>query len=100
MGHTISGFSIRDLVDATSDDYVGMFAIVGPAAIVRNLTVNGNASTAIGTRLGLHAGRNRGTLVNVHTSGGVGAEENLGSVMGGLVSRNDGTIQRSSAAWA
>jgi hypothetical protein len=98
-GHTIAGFSIGDLAGATDADYVGLFAIIGPTGIVRNLSVNGAAITEDNTRVGLLAGLNRGTLVNVHTSGSVTDQNGFfGSVMGGLVSRNEGTIERSSSA--
>jgi hypothetical protein len=65
---------------------------------VRNLSVSGYVYTDIGTRLGMLAGLNQGTLVNVHTAGNV-TDSNafFGSFMGGLAARNEGTIERSSS---
>jgi len=101
MGLAISNLS----VSATSDisDYwphaVGLFGVIGPTAVVRNVTVNGSAGgdgVLRNASIGILAAINHGTIANAHSSGSAGTFD--GPSAGGLVGSNDGLITRSSSS--
>jgi filamentous hemagglutinin family protein len=81
-----------------SDDYYGMFGVIGGSGVVRNMNLT-NASTSGYTSggLGLLAGRNNGLVTYVNTTGAVSQNGFGGGGAGGLVGINDGTILRSSS---
>jgi filamentous hemagglutinin family protein len=101
MGRAISNLN----VSATSDilDYsphaVGLFGVIGPTAVVRNVTVNGRAGgnqALLNANIGILAAINHGTIANAHSSGSAGTSD--GPSAGGLVGYNDGLITRSSSS--
>ncbi|MFM0722702.1 filamentous hemagglutinin N-terminal domain-containing protein [Paraburkholderia strydomiana] len=101
MGRSISNLS----VSATSNlsDYsphaVGLFGVIGPTAVVRNVTVNGSAggsASLLSASIGILAAINHGTIANAHSSGSAGTFD--GPSAGGLVGSNDGLITRSSSS--
>ncbi len=80
---------------------VGLFDVIGAAATVRNLNfVDASIlATGLSANVGVLAGQNEGTIVNVSVSGTIGTENGLSGVLaGGLVGQNQGTIIGSSSA--
>ncbi|MDR5774548.1 MULTISPECIES: filamentous hemagglutinin N-terminal domain-containing protein [unclassified Caballeronia] len=76
----------------------GMFRVIGPTGVVRNVNVDGSAASSGGGfngAVGVLAGLNQGTIVNAHSSGY--ASGTLIS-SGGLVGENAGLIIRSSSS--
>ncbi|WP_018442191.1 beta strand repeat-containing protein, partial [Trinickia symbiotica] len=101
QGHTISSLTMQ----GTGSQTVAMFASLGKNAVVRDLNVNGSA-TSLDTNnsrhgiVGILAGENDGTIVRVNTSGNVREQVYYfgGTTAGGLVGVNHGTILRSSSS--
>ncbi len=117
-GYTIDGLRIAPTDGRNS---IGLFAAIGPGGLVQNFTLSNVSITAdpnayyYGQQfVGALAGRNAGTIANVHVTGTVsgvptddGEPINLtGVIAGGLVGQNgifgepnmSGTITNSSAA--
>ncbi|MGF6973716.1 hypothetical protein QFZ94_002143 [Paraburkholderia sp. JPY465] len=101
MGRAISNLT----VSATSEIFdfsphaVGLFGVIGPTAVVRNVTVNGRAGgdeALLNASMGILAAINHGTIANAHSSGSAGTFDGPGA--GGLVGYNDGLITRSSSS--
>lgn len=105
QGHTIDSLT----VNGQSGQAVGLFALLGKSAVVRDLNVNGTVTIAgagqFPTSSGVEAvlaAENDGTIVHVSTSGSVGEGPNVWAgdytLAGGLVGINRGTIVRSSSS--
>lgn len=101
--HTIRGLDIN-LTDSTnSDDYQGLFDVIGENGVVKNLTVEGSITVAKNSyyRVGGVAGQNEGTVnncishVEINVIADVSSE--YGEVYsGGVVGLNFGTVENCS----
>ena len=84
-GFTLKGLSLQ----ASGDDYQGLFGVTGPGAVVENLglaELNVRGKDNVGGLVGL----NGGTVRNCHATGSVNSS---GNNVGGLVGRNEGMVQ-------
>ncbi len=98
MGHTIANLlmSANDTTNLSANS--GLFALIGTAGVVRNLTLaNAIASAANTGPVGALAGENDGTITHVNASGTVTGDFGIDVGHGGLVGNNTGTIEQSSA---
>ncbi|SAL28783.1 two-partner secretion domain-containing protein [Caballeronia telluris] len=94
MGHTISHFNGYQV--GTEPTLVGLFGAIYAGGVVRNLgVIDSSASGSYNTPAGILAGLNSGLVSNVYTTGSTGSPEETGPGGGGLVARNEGTIERS-----
>ena len=101
--HIIRGLNIN-LADSTnSDDYQGLFGVIGENGVVKNLTVEGSITIAQNSyyRVGGVAGQNEGTVnncishVEINVTADVSSE--YGEVYsGGVVGLNFGTVENCS----
>ena len=99
QGQTIANLTIAPN-DSTTHN-VGLFGVIGPNGVVRNLnltnvSVTANPGDAFQT-VGTLAGINQGTVSGVIATGGVDGGTVAGVTMGGLVGSNSGTILLSAA---
>ena len=99
QGQTIANLTIAPN-DSTTHN-VGLFGVIGPSGVVRNLnltnvSVTANPGDAFQT-VGTLAGTNQGTVSGVIATGGVDGGTVAGVTMGGLVGSNSGTILLSAA---
>ncbi|CAD6553153.1 filamentous hemagglutinin N-terminal domain-containing protein [Paraburkholderia sabiae] len=94
MWHTISNATI-DIDDFHKDSSSGLFGVVGSAGVLRDVGMeNGFVSTSpVGS--GILAGVNDGVIAYAHTTGRAGEVEQNATTFGGLVGKNDGTVERS-----
>jgi filamentous hemagglutinin family protein len=108
QGNTISSLTVAQVVASEFSRLMGMFGVIGPRGVVRNVDISGTASTTplqmAVVYMGLLAGINNGTVVRVNTSGTVrtiafGNAVDF-SIAGGLVGTNAGSILRSSSSAA
>ena len=77
-GHTISGLEITESVSPA-----GLFGVIAPGGVVRDVTVEGVVSPAgSATRLGGIAGVNRGTITGCGFSGTVSGDSLAGGICG------------------
>ncbi|WP_429454434.1 filamentous hemagglutinin N-terminal domain-containing protein [Paraburkholderia sp. 40] len=94
-------FDGRDHVIDKFDDFGGLFGVIGPTAVVRNVgmtnayAVGGEGMNSYG---GILAGQNQGLITYTYTSGFLLSGIFEGPMAGGLVGRNDGLIERSSSS--
>ncbi|MBC8746405.1 MULTISPECIES: two-partner secretion domain-containing protein [Paraburkholderia] len=97
MWHTVSNATIN--IDDFSTDYSsGLFGVVGHGGVLRDVGVdNASVSTSL-QGSGILAGVNQGVIAYAHTTGLAGEQTQEGTTFGGLVGRNDGTIERSSSS--
>ncbi|MEI9989831.1 MAG: GLUG motif-containing protein [Rhizomicrobium sp.] len=82
LGHTLSGLYI----DTPSDDYVGLFGVVGSGGVVRDIGLVGGSVTgsfAVGELVGYNS---NGTVSDAYATGSVSGS----SAIGGLVGINAG----------
>lgn len=94
FSHTISNATIT-IQDFSIDNSSGLFGVVGQTGVLRNVGVeNGNVSTSP-SGSGILAGVNEGVIAYAHTSGRAGETTQEGTMFGGLVGVNDGTVERS-----
>ena len=91
-GHTITGLTIR----RSSGNDVGLFGLVAAGGVVEDLAVTG-ASVTGGSRVGVVAGSNSGTIRRVYAAGTVTVHTTTG---GGVVGqlRVGGSLIQSAAA--
>jgi filamentous hemagglutinin family protein len=99
MGHVIDRFTQFDQ-SSTEQPATGLFGAIGPTGVVRNVGMtNARVVTNIyfpgGIPLGILAGDNQGLITYAYTTGGRGSGAFEGALLGGLVGRNDGLIERS-----
>lgn len=99
MGHVIDRFTQFDQ-SSTGQPATGLFGTIGPTGVVRNVGMtNARLVTNIyfpgGIPLGILAGENQGLITYAYTTGGRGSGAFEGALLGGLVGRNDGLIERS-----
>jgi hypothetical protein len=99
MGHVIDRFTQFDQ-SSTEQPATGLFGAIGPTGVVRNVGMtNARVVTNIyfpgGIPLGILAGENQGLITYAYTTGGRGSGAFEGALLGGLVGRNDGLIERS-----
>ncbi|MBC8752449.1 MULTISPECIES: two-partner secretion domain-containing protein [Paraburkholderia] len=99
MGHVIDRFTQFDQ-SSTEQPATGLFGTIGPTGVVRNVGMtNARVVTNIyfpgGIPLGILAGENQGLITYAYTTGGRGSGAFEGAVLGGLVGRNVGLIERS-----
>ncbi|MBI5112738.1 MAG: S8 family serine peptidase [Rhodovulum sp.] len=91
--HTISHLGV-----ASPNPSRGLFDVIGPGAVVRNLMLTGHVEgQAAESAVGLLAGINEGRIENVHVAGTMLIGTGNGVWAGGLVGRNEGTIVGSTA---
>ena len=100
-GNTIANLT----VDKTDTNELGLFSILGSAAVVRNLGLTGaNVTMTLSSRsrrdAGVLAGENKGTVVAAYSTGTVTCAKPQGATgkcnfVGGLVGRSSGQIRRS-----
>lgn len=88
LGHVISGLTIK-----RNDDRVGLFRVVAPNGMIRNLTLEGHDVSG-GATVGSLVGRNHGVIVRSAASGETRA---VGAEVGGLVGWNGGQVLNSEA---
>ncbi|OHB57484.1 MAG: hypothetical protein A2Y07_11860 [Planctomycetes bacterium GWF2_50_10] len=87
-GHKITGLTIL----AGSGDYIGLFAMIGFAGVVKNLGLE-NISITGDSLVGGLAAFNYGSILNCYSTGtvtGVGTVSGTGDSVGGLLGRLDG----------
>ncbi|WP_250494828.1 filamentous hemagglutinin N-terminal domain-containing protein [Caballeronia sp. GAWG1-1] len=89
MGHLLSDLNIP------SGANTGLFGVVGPTGIVRNVLVDSATASSSGGPVGVLAGTNYGYLVNVASTGIVNKPTGAATAAGGLVGINRGRIERS-----
>jgi len=88
------GFVIRNITIGAFGNYLGLFGKIGSGGTVKNVGVD-NASISCGSRMGILAGENSGTIIQCYSSGSVSAgTESYLSSLGGLVGSNSGVITR------
>jgi len=88
------GFVIRNITINAFGSYLGLFGKIGSGGIVKNVGVV-NASISYGSRMGILAGENSGTIIQCYSSGSVSAgTEGYLSSLGGLAGSNSGVITR------
>ena len=76
-GHVISGL----VIDRPTMDYVGLFAIVGAGAAIKNVRLDGGVTTG-SDQVGGLAGLNAGLITNCCSSGTVTGIYNVGGLVG------------------
>ncbi len=87
-GHKITGLSIT----STSDQYNGLFGVIGSGGTVKNLGVTGASLSGSTAGLGILAGYNfGGTVENCYTTGTVTTSNNN---PGGLLGSSSGTVTK------
>ncbi len=84
LGHTLSGLYI----DTPSNNYVGLFGVVGSGGIVRDIGIVGGSVTG-NFAVGELVGRNSGTVSNTYATGSVTGSATVGGLVG---SNSNGTI--------
>ncbi|MEQ8525227.1 BspA family leucine-rich repeat surface protein [Gracilimonas sp.] len=88
------GFVITGLtIDRATEDYVGLFAVIGDGGSVSNIGLEQLSISGGGNTGGL-AGENNGTVSGSYANGGVDGS----AVVGGLVGLNNSTISESYSA--
>ena len=96
MGHVLRGlYSFQTDNEGNPGVYTGLFAVIGPAGVVRNLGVDGGSRPASQGFGGVLAGRNRGLITYSYSMGSASSSVSEPASAGGLVGRNDGIIERS-----
>jgi filamentous hemagglutinin family protein len=91
MGHLPADLQIA------GSSATGFFNVIGKDGVVRNFTLADGAATSSAGAVGLLAGINYGTMVNVGATGTVNSSGDANAVVGGLVGENFGRIEQS---WA
>ncbi|ABE36993.1 hypothetical protein DR64_8673 [Paraburkholderia xenovorans LB400] len=94
MWHTVSNATIK-IDDFTKDHSAGLFGVVGPAGVLRDVGIGNGVVSTSSQGSGILAGVNQGVIAYAHTTGRAGEIYQNGTTFGGLVGENDGTIERS-----
>lgn len=106
MGHSVSKLQLTTSTlvaprngPVPEEDASGLFGVIGKTGVVRNISVDGNGSLAMGEYggFGILAGYNYGTIANAHTSGSISSLGDINRTTGGLVGENFGTVTRSAS---
>ncbi|CAH2806466.1 MAG: Large exoproteins involved in heme utilization or adhesion [uncultured Paraburkholderia sp.] len=94
MWHNVNN-AHSEIADFSKDYSSGLFGVVGTGGVLRDVGVeNGYVSTSfLGS--GLLAGVNQGVIANAHSSGAAMEIYQDGTTFGGLVGRNEGSVERS-----
>lgn len=92
-GHVIRNVDLR-MYFYSQAGAAGLFAEIGPSGVVRNLGVLDAMASALYYPVGIIAAVNRGVISSTYTTGTVETID-YGGEGGGLVARNNGTIERS-----
>ncbi|MEC5404227.1 filamentous hemagglutinin N-terminal domain-containing protein [Paraburkholderia sp. MPAMCS5] len=94
MWHNVLNATIQ-ISDFSKDYSSGLFGVIGQTGVLRDVGVeNGSVSTSyMGS--GILAGVNQGEIANAHSTGVAGERGQNGTTFGGLVGRNEGTVERS-----
>ncbi|NKJ46188.1 filamentous hemagglutinin [Burkholderia sp. SG-MS1] len=105
QGKSISSLTLEPWlpIDPNDPQLMGLFGVIGNAAVVRNLSVNGSGRLGANVYgyVGMLAGMNEGTVVRVDTSGNLASSDSSSidfTITGGLVGGNSGTVLRSSSS--
>ena len=79
-GHTISNLKIT----GAPDDFIGLFGMIGPDGIVKNLGVDNINITASSSSINIGglAAQNSGSISNCYTKGYIKANDNAGGLCG------------------
>jgi filamentous hemagglutinin family protein len=94
MWHSVLNASV-EIADFSQDYSSGLFGVVGQAGVLRDVGVqNGSVSTSF-QGSGILAGVSQGLIANAYTSGVAAEASQEGTTFGGLVGRNEGTVERS-----
>nr|WP_235527599.1 filamentous hemagglutinin N-terminal domain-containing protein [Burkholderia sp. Leaf177] len=94
MWHTIANLSPQ-VMDFSNDLNAGLFGVIGPTGVVRDIGVVTSKAGISLRGSGLLAGDNQGTIVNAYSTGSVFDPSQDGNTFGGLVGTNEGLIARS-----
>ncbi|WP_121323822.1 filamentous hemagglutinin N-terminal domain-containing protein [Paraburkholderia sp. RAU2J] len=98
MGHVVNNFGQSE--QGAVLPAVGLFGVIGPTGVVRNVGMT-NAYFIAAFRsvpYGILAGQNQGLITYAYTSGRREGGPFEGPMVGGLVGRNEGLIERSSSS--
>jgi hypothetical protein len=93
LGSTISHLSIDDTVDAD----VGLFAEVGTAGMLRDISLLSANVKGQDAGVAPLAGYNHGTIIRASATGSAASPNDVQGGAGGLVATNSGTISQSRA---
>ncbi|RKT21103.1 filamentous hemagglutinin family protein [Paraburkholderia sp. RAU2J] len=94
MWHSVLNANVQ-IADFGHDYSAGLFGVVGLAGVLRDVGVeNGSVGTSV-LGSGILAGVNQGLITAAHTTGVASEPTQEGTVFGGLVGRNENTIERS-----
>ncbi|HZZ10057.1 MAG TPA: filamentous hemagglutinin N-terminal domain-containing protein [Paraburkholderia sp.] len=97
MWHSVLNPTVA-IADFGHDFSSGLFGVVGQAGVLRDVGVeNGSVSTSL-LGSGLLAGINQGVIAYANSSGVAAETTQEGTTFGGLVGRNEGTVERSSSS--
>ena len=83
------------VTDFAKDHSSGLFGVVGQAGVLRDVGVEDSSVNTSNVGSGLLAGVNEGVIANAHSTGVAAEFFQDGTPFGGLVGRNDGTVERS-----
>ena len=99
MWHTVSNAAV-EIADFSKDYSAGLFGVVGNMGVLRDVGLEkGSVSTSL-LGSGVLAGVNQGLITYAHSTGVAAEATQAGTTFGGLVGRNEGTIERSSSSAA
>lgn len=85
-----AGFTIDGLTIQSGNSYQGLFAAVGTAGVVKNMTIGSNSSISGNMTVGGIAGNNQGTISGCTNYASVNATT---EECGGIAGVNNGTIE-------
>jgi filamentous hemagglutinin family protein len=99
QGHTIRGLSVyNEDYGYPLEAYAGLFAVIGQAGVVRNLSIDNASVRTFLAFTGILAGRNDGLVTYVRTAGAISTGDSFSGAAGGLVGLNNGVIERSASS--
>ncbi|WOD14978.1 two-partner secretion domain-containing protein [Paraburkholderia kirstenboschensis] len=94
MWHNVRNAKI-EIADFSKDYSSGLFGLVGQAGVLRDVGVEDSSVNTSHSGSGLLAGVNQGVIANAHSTGAASELFQNGTTFGGLVGRNEGSIERS-----
>jgi hypothetical protein len=94
MWHNVRNAKI-EIADFSKDYSSGLFGLVGQAGVLRDVGVEDSSVNTSHSGSGLLAGVNQGVIANAHSTGTASELFQNGTTFGGLVGRNEGSIERS-----
>ncbi|WP_260854004.1 beta strand repeat-containing protein [Paraburkholderia sp. BCC1886] len=94
MWHKVLNANVQ-IADFGVDYSSGLFGVVGQAGVLRDVGVENGSVTTSYYGSGILAGVNLGLIANSYTTGVASENSQEGTTFGGLVGRNEGSIERS-----